>query len=72
MEPWEEDQEADSDAEIYISKRLRCRPSSSIYDYLPPLNPDPVVDEGDSNKCKSRLQGDTVVIREALARNERK
>ena len=64
--------DADSDVDEFGRRKDRQRPSSSIYDYLPPLRPDAVLDEGDVNKCKERLMQNTVVIREALARNDRK
>ena len=56
----------DSVYDQYGRRKDRARPSSSLYDILPPLNPDPVKDKGDINRCKIRLLGETVTIREGI------
>ena len=56
----------DSVYDQYGRRKDRERPSSSLYDILPPLNPDPVKDKGDINRCKIRLLGETVTIREGI------
>lgn len=59
-----------SDLDEFGRRRDRARPSSSMYDYLPPLRPDPVIDGGDVNRCKIRLLRDAVNIKESLSNNE--
>ena len=56
----------DSVYDQYGRRKDRERPSSSLYDILPPLNPDPVKDKSDINRCKIRLLGETVTIREGI------
>lgn len=65
-------QDSDSDLDEFGRLKDRQRPSSATFDFLPPLKPDPRLDGGDITNCKNRLSRHVVIIREALARNERK
>lgn len=64
-------QDSDSDLDEFGRMKDRQRPSSAMFDFLPPLKPDPRLDGGDITNCKNRLSRHVVIIREALARNER-
>ena len=66
------DLDSDSDLDEFGRLKDRQRPSSTLFDFLPPLKPDPRLDNGDITNCKNRLSKHVVIIREALARNERK
>ena len=66
------DLDSDSDLDEFGRLKDRQRPSSTLFDFLPDLKPDPRLDNGDITNCKNRLSRHVVIIREALARNERK
>eukprot|EP00111_Clytia_hemisphaerica_P002677 TCONS_00007569-protein len=63
------DQDSDSDLDEFGRLKDRQRPSSTLFDFLPPLKPDERLDNGDITHCKNRLSRHVVIIREALARN---
>lgn len=66
------DLDSDSDMDEFGRLKDRQRPSSTLFDFLPPLKPDERLDNGDITNCKNRLSRHVVIIREALARNERR